>query len=138
MGDRPTLAKDPEGRNQEHENRRYDVVVSYNRAEGAAVERIARRLQGEGLKVFFDVVHDRGEVVAGRNPRGDSRGGRVRGRHRARGSRGLGARGTRGGAVPGSEGPALPAVHGAAGGRAGSPGSSARLPWDPQLGGSCV
>src|SRR5215210_144334 len=33
---------------------RYDVFVSYNRAEGPSVERIARRLREEGLAVFFD------------------------------------------------------------------------------------
>jgi WD40 repeat protein len=54
MGDRPMLAKGSEGRKQEHEKSRYDVVVSYNRAEGPVVERIARRLQREGLKVFLD------------------------------------------------------------------------------------
>jgi WD40 repeat protein len=36
------------------EKRRYDVFVSYNRAEGSTVERIARRLRAEGLEVFFD------------------------------------------------------------------------------------
>ncbi|MFL5319066.1 MAG: TIR domain-containing protein, partial [Myxococcaceae bacterium] len=36
--------------------------MSYNRAETAAVERIARRLRGEGLAVFFD----RWAMVAGR------------------------------------------------------------------------
>jgi WD40 repeat protein len=36
------------------DGRHYDVFVSYNRADTPAVERIARRLRGEGLEVFFD------------------------------------------------------------------------------------
>ena len=62
MGDPPTLTDVSESRKPEHEEFRYDVVVSYNRAEGAVVERIARRLQGEGLRVFFD----RWSMTAGR------------------------------------------------------------------------
>ena len=46
---------------------RYDVFVSYNRAEGPDVERIARRLREEGLTVFFD----RWSMSAGRSWRDD-------------------------------------------------------------------
>ena len=46
---------------------RYDVFVSYNRAEGPDVERIARRLREEGLAVFFD----RWSMSAGRSWRDD-------------------------------------------------------------------
>jgi WD40 repeat protein len=54
MGGRPVPASASESASDVDGKRRYDVFVSYNRAEGAGVERIARRLRDHGLKVFFD------------------------------------------------------------------------------------
>jgi WD40 repeat protein len=62
MGGPPMLARGSGSPNEDGEGRGYDVVVSYNRAEGRAVERIARRIQDEGLRVFFD----RWSTTAGR------------------------------------------------------------------------
>ena len=139
MGDPPTLTDVSESRKQEHEEFRYDVVVSYNRRRGSCCRTHRAAATGRGPEgVLRPLVHDRGPVVAGRDPRGDPGGGRLCGRHWARRPRGLGARGTRRGAVTGSEGPALPALHGASRGRAESHGSPAGLSWDPQLGGSRV
>ena len=45
MGGRPVVAGVSESASDVDEQRRYDVFVSYNRAEGPAVERIAHRLR---------------------------------------------------------------------------------------------